>query len=450
MSVKKFLSAKSSAPAIRFASLRVVAVMLLGLVLQGTTGLAYAWQSPDAAKPAEQQSGTAKRAYPRVSLGAGLQLKFVGEVSADGKFRSKFGARVNAAPPPSRADLAHTPNDAETQDAEVQKEEDAVRQQVPPNIELHQHEQPVEDFQPPEHAVDTAKGRSVIGSLADSVVSAVYGANPVLISLESVTTDSQHRVIVTDAGAHAVHVLAHNAKQSFQIIGGPGRRLQSPRSVAVDGDDNIYVSDSARGMVLVYDSAGEFVRTIGTYGDEGVFERPSGIAIDGKAGRLYVVDPPRHTLFIFDLKGFLLARVETRQAGFSSRTGSTEPGAFQFPQSVLVHNDELVVLDASRIHILTLQGKFLHEFKITNSADWRAGPAPGLFMDDENHIYVSDSGSGTVRQYSHDGQLLNAFGGPGIEMGEFNALAGMWADSTGRIYIADAHRIQIFQLSGTK
>lgn len=420
---------------------------MLGLA---STGLARAWQSPEPSKAAEQQSGPLTRAYPRVFLGPGLQLKYVGAILPDGKYRSKHGIYFESNTTLPLGTAALTPDEVKKQEDNNLERQDAVRQQVPPSVGLHQQEQPVEDFQPPQHAVDTAKGHSAFGELRDSVVSLAYGANSVLVSLESVTTDSQQRVIATDPGAHAVHVLARSAKRSFQIIGGPGRRLQEPRGVAVDGNDNIYVSDSKRGVILVYDSNGEFVRTIGTYGDEGMFERPSGIAIDAKAGHLYVVDPPSHTLFIFDLKGDLLARIEPKKGGFSSRTGSTEPGGFRFPQSILVHNDELVVLDASRIHFLTLQGKFLNEFKISTSADWRAGPMPGLFMDAENHIYVSDSGSGTVREYSHDGQLLGTFGQPGIRMGEFNALAGMWADSSGRVYIADAHRVQIFQLSGTK
>jgi sugar lactone lactonase YvrE len=438
MSAKEVLSDKLRALATRLASHMALAVMLLSLA---PAQLAHAWQGP----------GTAKPAYPRVSLGEGLQLKYVGEVSPDGKFRSRLGMFFEShSPEPAAVQAAPTPEEVKRQqDYELAKQA-AVRQEVPPSIELHQQEQPVEDFQPHEHAVDNAKGHSALGTLADSVVSFVYGEKPVLVALQSVTTDSQHRVIITDAGAHAVHVLAHSAKHSFQIIGGPGRRLQSPEGVAVDGEDNIYVSDSKRELILVYDSAGQFVRTIGTYGDEGLFERPSGIAIDGKAGHLYVVDPPRHTLFIFDLKGYLLARVEPREGGFSTRAGSPEPGGFQYPQSVLVHNDELVVLDATRIHILTLQGKFLTEFKVTNSADWRKGQIPGLFVDAEGHICVTDPGSGTIREYSREGQFLGAFGQLGIGMGEFNGLAGMWADSAGRVYIADAHRIQIYQMSDTK
>ncbi len=336
-------------------------------------------------------------------------------------------------------------------DVKKLNEEDATKQ-VPPSIELPRDEQFVEDFQPPEHAVKVAKGHSVVEGLRDSIVSLAYGPERVLLEPRLVTTDSRQRVIVTDATAQGLHVLATNAKDSFQIVGGPGKRLQSPNGVAVDGDDNIYVSDSERGVVLIYDSDGRFVRTIGSVGDEGLFERPTGIAIDRKTGHLYVLDPPRHVLFILDLEGKVLARIGTIDggSGFSTRTGSTEPGRFKDPEAVVVHNDEVIVLDATRIHILDLQGKFLKEFKISKSIDSGKGPEPGLFMDVENRIYVSDPGNGMIRMYNHDGQFLRTFGRPGLRMGEFNAPTGMWADSTGHVYIVDARRIQIFQFKGPK
>jgi DNA-binding beta-propeller fold protein YncE len=451
MSVKQFTS-KSNIPVINAAVFRIAAVMLLGLVLQATTGLAYAWKSPAVATPAGEQLGAAMRAFPRVSLGAGRQLEYVGAFSADGKFKSisKFGSFIDSM---KTASMSGQPAPSAAALDEMLKEQDAVAKQVPPNIELPRNERLVEDIQPPERAVKVAKGHSVAGELRDSIVSLAYGADRVLNSPQSVTTDSQHRVMVTDTASPGLHVLAYNAKDSFEIVGGPGRRLQSPSGVAVDGEDNIYVSDSARGVILEYDCNGKFVRTIGNFGDEGLFERPSGVAIDAKAGHLYVVDPPRHTLFILDLKGNVLARVGTIDddgMGFSTRTGSSEPGGFQDPQSVLIHNNELLVLDSHRIHILNLQGKFLKEFKITNNSDLRKGLPPGLFMDAENHIYVSDPGDGVVREYNHDGQLLGAFGRPGMRMGEFNAPTGMWADSSGRVYIVDARRVQIFQLTGTK
>jgi hypothetical protein len=166
-----------------------------------------------------------------------------------------------------------------------------------------------------------------------------------------------------------------------------------------------------------------------------------------------VVDPPSHTLFILNLDGKFLARVGApgvSETGFNSRVGNANPGGFKDPQSVMIHKDELIVLDSTRIHILTLSGQFLKEFKVAASAESAKGRIPGLFMDADNHIFVSDPATGVVREYDQDGKQMGAFGQPGMRMGEFNAPVGMWADPSGRIYIVDARRIQIFQLSNAK
>jgi DNA-binding beta-propeller fold protein YncE len=446
MNAKKFVSWISVSSSAAF---RVLTIMLLGLVLLATQRMAHARPNPgDKAPVAAEQSATGVRAFPRVALGSGRQLEYVGSFSASGKFKSlsRFGLFVDSMMTASLSGQPATP----LPDAAKLNAQDATKQ-VPPSIELHRDEQLVEDFQPPEHAVKVAKGHSVVEELRDSIVSLAYGPGKVLLTPQSLTTDSRQRVIVTDAAAHGLHVLAYAAKDSFQIVGGPGRRLQSPSGVAVDSDDNIYVSDSERGVVLVYDSEGRFLRTIGNLGDEGMFARPTSIAIDTKAGHLYVIDQPRHMLLILDLEGKVLARVGTTDGtGFSSRAGSSEPGRLKDPQAVMVHNDEVIVLDSARIHILDLQGKFLKEFKVSNSAILPKAPTPGLFMDAANRIYVSDPVRGVVRMYTHEGQFLGAFGRPGVRMGEFNAPAGMWADSTGRIFIVDAGRVQVFQLSGAK
>ena len=451
MSAEKIRSVNSSISVINFAFPGAIIAALVGLVLLATTELAHGRKAPDAANdaPAAEQSEAAVRAFPRVALGGGRQLVYVGAFSADGKFKAltKFGMFVDSMRTASLSGQA-PPVASALPDAAKLSEEDATKQ-VPPNIELRRDERLVEDFQPPEHAVKVAKGHSVMEELRDSVVSAAYGSETVLVTPQTVTTDSRQRVIVTDAAAHCLHVLAYTAKDSFQIVGGPGRRLQSPSGVAVDSNDNIFVVDSERGVVLVYDSEGKFVRTIGRFGDEGLFERPTAIAIDRRSDYIYILDPPHHVLFIIDSEGKVLARVGATDttSGFSARGGSTEPGRFETPKAVLVHNDELIVLDGRRIHVLDLQGRFLKEFRISNRADFRPG---GLFMDIENRIYVSDSGSSTVRMYDHDGRFLRVLGRPGDRMGEFNAPAGMWADSIGHVYIVDARRIQIFQFSGTK
>jgi DNA-binding beta-propeller fold protein YncE len=342
-----------------------------------------------------------------------------------------------------------------TQPEERIKQEDAAASQVPPNINMARNERLVENVIPPARAVEVEKVHSGLGDVRDSIVSFAYGPEKILKTPQSITTDSTQRIIVADAAAHAIHVLAYTAKDSFRIVGGADRYLQTPSGVAVDRDDNIYVSDSERRVIVVFDSEGRFIRDLGIIEGEGQFEKPTGIAIDRERDRLYVLDTPRHLLMVLDLQGKMLARIGTTGGagpGFGTRQGSTKPGRFLNPTAVVVAKGELIVLDATRIQILDLNGKFLKEISIAGNTELPSGAAPGLCVDVDGNVYVSNPEKGGVRVYNHGGQLLSTFGRPGTRMGEFEAPAGMWIDSTGRVYLADFmnRRIQVFQLTGPK
>jgi len=425
----------------------ISAAAMLGMFLHQLGSPVHAAPPPDPAAQSQHDHAAPKLAFPGVKLSDGRELRFAGEISPDGKINDsklyRMSTRYNNEPRSARAPLnaEHAKALRSLQDREDQQ----VQGDVPPAVERQHAAQPIEDYQPPEHATKPAKGRTLFGSVVDSVVSVAYGAKPVFVAPNSVTTDTQNRVLVADPAGQTVQVLSQNKKKSFQIVGGKGMRLQSPAGVAVDGEGNIYISDSAQGMIFVYDSAGRFIRTMGSYGDEGIFHNPAGLAIDSRSGRLYIVDPPIHTLFIFDLKGTLLTRVEPRESGFSARKGSALPGEFQYPHTVLIHNDELFVRDATRIHVLDLDGNVHREFPVASGNSRPAAPFPGFFVDQEGRIFVADTATMTVQEYSPDGELLDAFGRPGLHPGEFSLLAGMWADPAGRIYVIDGNRIQLFQ-----
>jgi DNA-binding beta-propeller fold protein YncE len=64
--------------------------------------------------------------------------------------------------------------------------------------------------------------------------------------------------------------------------------MLTPQCVAVDAQDNIYVTDSQTGKVFVFDANGKFRHAIGSLkGGEGYFKRPTGIAVDSAAQRVY-------------------------------------------------------------------------------------------------------------------------------------------------------------------
>lgn len=82
--------------------------------------------------------------------------------------------------------------------------------------------------------------------------------------------------------------------------------LMAPNGVAVDGAGNVFVVDTGRQRVVVYDTDGNPVRVInGTptgHGINSVLMNPRGIGVD-RDGNVYVVSNMSHTVFVFDREG---------------------------------------------------------------------------------------------------------------------------------------------------
>ncbi len=84
----------------------------------------------------------------------------------------------------------------------------------------------------------------------------------------------------------------------------------TPQCVAVDAQDNIYVTDSEAGKVFVFDADGKYKRAIGSLkGGEGYFKRPTGIAVDSAAQRIYITDTLRNKIFVTDMQGSVLQTI---------------------------------------------------------------------------------------------------------------------------------------------
>ena len=390
------------------------------------------WAIHDTAVPA---CGAACDSQPP-ALPTAEQIDYLGTYSPDGKYRTRVRAgsgNVLGSASSSRSSRGWS-----------------RPSEVPGSINLHPRERVEENYEVPAHAVKPVKGQSILASLRDSIVTFVYGRERILLAPHHVTVDSRGRMLIVDPDARAVHVLGGG--DSFRIAGGPQRRLRLPNGIAVDAADNIYVADSERGLVLVYAPDGKFLRYLGKRGDETLFHYPTAIAIDQNSGRLFLLDSPRHLLFVLDLEGNVLQRIGRRSPHAIGRfSGDTIPMDLDYPTEIAIGNNELVVVDSgnSRIRIMDLQCKPTAQFRIP------ATPGPpildevGLGVDLTGNIYISTIRDSQIRIYGRDGSLLGSFGHTGTEIGEFNSPAGLWIDGTNRLYVADTNncRVQVFQLS---
>lgn len=287
-------------------------------------------------------------------------------------------------------------------------------------------------------------------AVCDQVLDVVAGKNDPLstdatsaIEAAGVATDSNQRIVVTEPAKKTIHILDFAKRKYTRIDGAKDDRMLYPYAVAVDANDNVYVTDLKRGFILVYSAEGKFKRYIGNFKGEAGFEQPTSIAIDRATGRIYVTDTPRHLVFMLDRDGKSLGHI-------GKRGGGTGPGEFRFPTGIALRGDELFVLDSKneRIQVFDLRGHYKREIK-PNSLG--AGSAKGIAVDAEGLIYVLFDVD-TVLVFNPQGERLFRFGNYGTEAGEFIDSKDIYIDSTDHIYVTDTgnNRVQIFQITNER
>jgi len=272
-----------------------------------------------------------------------------------------------------------------------------------------------------------------------------FGPDETLLAPYKITSDSkgrvmvaddQGRVMVADNRGRSIHIFDFAKRKHSRIAGGPGERLQSPAGLAVDGHDQLYITDAQLGAILVYNPNGKFFRYIGNRKGERLFERPAGIAVDQASGHIYVADPPRNVVVMLDADGNILAKIGTGASGSGS-------GEFAAPTDVVVRGEELFVLDAQnfRIQVFDLAGRFRASIHPESM-----GPSVAFSVDSRGRIYL-DGPLDTVQVFQRDGRLLHRFGFTGTGYGQFRMPSAIWIDSSDRVYVADTgnNRVQSFQ-----
>lgn len=256
-----------------------------------------------------------------------------------------------------------------------------------------------------------------------------------------VAVDPSGRLLVADTGWGRVLVFDLPQNQ-FSFMGdGPMGQLSKPAGIAIDQDGTIYVSDLVLHRVYVFGDDLEFKRALGK---QGRFAQPVGVAVDRERRRVYVVDAKKHEVVVFDTEG--------RELQTIGRRGSGE-GEFNYPSNVAVSpSGDVYVADTFnfRIQRFDSNGDFLGQWG-------RLGDQPGMFarpkgvaVDREGHVYVVDAAFHNVQMFTPDGRLLMFFGGIGRGLGQLYLPAGIHVTSDGYIYVADQlnRRVDVLYLLG--
>jgi len=269
-----------------------------------------------------------------------------------------------------------------------------------------------------------------------------------LVRPYNVVSDSHGRMIVTDPGAKGVHIFdfAQRKYKFIQRLGKGKDNMPAPQCVAVDAQDNFYVTDSEAGEIFVFEPSGKLSHVIGSIkGGEGYFKRPTGIAVDSAAQRIYVTDTLRDEVFVLDMQGTVVQTI--------GKEGDAD-GEFNLPTELLLDGPNLLVVDAMnfRVQAFDRSGAFKYSIgKIGDSIGAMFRPK-SVAVDSEGHLYVADAWLSAVQVFDREGQLLYYFGSPGLHAGEFQLPAGLYIDRGDRVFVVDSlnRRVQEFQYVALK
>lgn len=201
----------------------------------------------------------------------------------------------------------------------------------------------------------------------------------------------------------------------------------------------------------------KLIHSIGTRGkEEGNFISPVAVAVDPQK-RVYVCDSMKCNVQVFDFEGKFLYGV----GKFGKDTSDSKDVSFLMPVSISVdQGGNLVVLDAKTctVQIIGKMGQLITKFgepasPTTGKIEIGTGGffhPQALALDDKDNIYVSDTGNHRIRVFNPAGKVLNKFGIQGARLGEFNNPAGLTMDSAGNLLVVDEknYRVQIFSARG--
>ncbi|MBI3897348.1 MAG: 6-bladed beta-propeller [Gammaproteobacteria bacterium] len=256
------------------------------------------------------------------------------------------------------------------------------------------------------------------------------------------------RIFVSDTARREIGVFDAPGHRYFTIgtEEGPGH-IKKPMGLDVDGSGNVYVLDVTQKFVLVYDFDGKFLRKVA---DKEDFDRVASVTVEKDGSRLYIVEiggvkSDNHRVHVFN--------AQTGEHLFDFGKRGSGPGEFNLPRDLAIgKNGELYVVDGAnfRIQVFDHDGKFLRTFGAVGKELGSFARPKEMAVGPDGNVYVIDTVFGNFQIFTPEGQLLMFVGENSTNkdgVGKYGLASGITVDEDGRIYVVDQlwRKVEIFR-----
>ena len=243
------------------------------------------------------------------------------------------------------------------------------------------------------------------------------------------TINSSNEVIVSDYDQDVV--IMNKQGERLCNISKTQHGLMCVYGVAVDKDDNIYVSDTGNHCVYKFNKTMVLLERVGKNGDGlGEFDSPRGVAVAGD--RVFVCDRNNHRI-----------QVLTRELQPVKQFGSQGSGDGQFngPEGIAVDSEGMLYVSDNgnhRVQVFTRHGQFVYSFGKKGSGQGELNGPRGVCVD-ASYVYVADHSNDHVSVFTKDGQFIASCG-----KGHITDPYGVFVDSDGFLYVCSSDCVVVF------
>lgn len=222
----------------------------------------------------------------------------------------------------------------------------------------------------------------IVGDGEDAIINKPYGL-----------AVADGKIYICDTYIHGLQIVDMN-ESSFEsfIPTGPGQ-LGVPINCFVDEKGFLYIADTERKQIVIFNENGEYYDS---YGEKGNF-KPGDVVVLNDT--IWVSNIPGHCINVY-------------------RNDSTYTNLFTFPHSEVGSEDYL--------------------FSPTN-----------IYVT-EDKVYVTDFGAFIIKVYNHKGEFIRSIGSYGQNPGQFARPKGIAVDNESNLYVVDAgfENVQVFNKEG--
>ena len=237
--------------------------------------------------------------------------------------------------------------------------------------------------------------------------------------------DSSERLVVTNY--HGDVVIMSKKGVRLHSISKSKHGFENICGVAVDKEDNIYVSDSGNHCIYKFNQRGKLQKKFGEEGSgPGEFLFPRGIAIAGN--QVFVCDRYNHRIQVLTTNLELVTQI-------TGSVGSSDESLKQ-PESIAVDGGGMLHISefgTHRIQVFTRDGQFVSSF-----GKQELSCAEGVCVHG-GYVYVVDHRKKLVFVFTKGGQLVTSFGN-----GHITDPYGVSVDSDGFVYVCSKECIVVF------